>query len=144
MVHSKPNSVKVGQPISNEESKKPTIRYKLPPMYNIKSSQRLTDRLVNPYQRDITATVGTYDPRPDSETKKTGKGTWAKMSGRVEQKQFQTHLGPGFYAVKETGSSAVTAPFTSQTRRFKYLCPSHIAPGSYEVNPIHISRGIVI
>ncbi|KAJ3306465.1 hypothetical protein HDV03_005075 [Kappamyces sp. JEL0829] len=107
-------------------------------------SLRLKHRLVNKYQTDILATVGSYDPYPVSwVTGTTGRVDYSRGKGRFKEPQ-QTLIGPGFYrnANKPDCASSIGSPFQSTTQRFKAVSDSNqIAPGSYDIYHPHVERG---
>eukprot|EP00842_Homolaphlyctis_polyrhiza_P006936 jgi/Hompol1/831/HPOL_002579-RA len=118
--------------------------------YNVTDSKRLTDRLVNRLNKDITATVGTYDPYPllwqsagEVKRKQAVKDVWARTSKRFAT--INSNLSPGMYTpvprpFSHTPSAA--SAFKSSVKRFRMKTPgTSVAPGSYEIDPVHIRHG---
>ncbi|KAJ3268547.1 hypothetical protein HDV01_002586 [Terramyces sp. JEL0728] len=89
-------------------SKPPKLKFELedikerkefvPHFYKIKESERLNNRLINKYHKDVVAAVGTYDPYPQTWDKgNRNSNDWGKTSERFAEKEVEAQLGPGSY-----------------------------------------------
>ncbi|KAJ3000680.1 hypothetical protein HDV02_004365 [Globomyces sp. JEL0801] len=118
-----------------------------PVMYNIPDSKRLNYKLINKNHKDVLASVGSYDPYPptwpsvtDVHQKLLVKDAWGKKCARFPNKS-QLPLGPGSHNPTDNNKPKnVLSPFKSTSKRFKLPETTAIAPGSYEVSPIKVSR----
>jgi hypothetical protein len=99
-------------------------------------SLRLKNRLINPYQRDIEATVGSYDPYSNTMiNEKTTLINFSRGAERFRYSKGSEDLGPGCYSNQIESSKSIGSPFSSTTQRFKAVNASNqIAPGSYDVD----------
>ncbi|KAI8897536.1 hypothetical protein BC833DRAFT_649521 [Globomyces pollinis-pini] len=118
-----------------------------PMMYNIPDSKRLNYKLINKNHKDVLASVGSYDPYPPTwpsvtevHQKLLVKDAWGKKCARFPNKS-QLPLGPGSHNPTDNHKPKnVLSPFKSTSKRFKLPETTAIAPGSYEVSPIKVSR----
>ncbi|KAJ3251332.1 hypothetical protein HK103_002457 [Boothiomyces macroporosus] len=153
-VNSRPQSNKNSRTNSRQTSraniaqKPPKIKFNLdnikerkefePHFYKIQESQRLDNRLVNWYHKDVTATVGTYDPYPPTWEKTEKKSSWGKKSERFADKSNQIALGPGSYPHTDLYTpKPVASSFKSKTIRFKPPPSNQISPASYNLDSVH-------
>ncbi|KAH6576456.1 hypothetical protein BASA62_001377 [Batrachochytrium salamandrivorans] len=119
-------------------------------LYHVPESNRLTNRLVNRNNRDIIASVGSYNPYPliwetksQAHLKRPIKDMWGKAPGRFVK--VDSTLPPGMYDVKPHLVSKITAATSS----FKYIgdrfnirpTESNIAPGQYNIERQKVKHG---
>jgi hypothetical protein len=105
-------------------------------MYRIPSSKRLNSILVNQRHRDITATVGSYNPYPPLPKKNFKE--WP-ITKRFTEDQEITMTGPGYYDPLPPKMKIVQSPFVSATRRFVEKESTSIAPGTYNLDEKPVS-----
>lgn len=88
--------------------------------YNPPVSSRLDYKLVNRFDADIKAEVGTYNPYPATWERPKCSDKWSKMNRFPPSKEII--LGPGAYSPKLPSSKPLTqSPFKSATKRFVEL-----------------------
>ncbi|KAJ3317642.1 hypothetical protein HDV06_001332 [Boothiomyces sp. JEL0866] len=107
----------------------------VPHFYKIQESERLNNRLINKYHKDVLATVGTYNPYPPTwESTDKKSDNWGKKSDRFIEKKVEAKLGPGSYQNTDLYTpKPVASSFKSTTKRFKPPASNQISPASYNV-----------
>jgi hypothetical protein len=114
----------------------PKIKENTAKFYRIESSKRLSKILVNPNQRDVKATVGTYSPHSFESKPKGIKWDMNKSKFRVNPDE---KIGPGLYTWSSPAPKIIKSSFTSTTKRFANVRSTDVAPGSYDIDTKPVS-----
>ncbi|KAL2911669.1 hypothetical protein HK105_208877 [Polyrhizophydium stewartii] len=133
-----------------EEQSLPNESEFVPMFYGIPESTRLTERLVNRHNKDVVATVGSYNPHPllwetsaQVRRKQAVKDVWGRMTKRFVEKDSK--LAPGMYEPQQDPfrrPSGESSSFKSTQERFKSREQGfNVAPGSYEVEHKKVHNG---